>query len=85
MAMPLVDRFPRNKYIAFGVLGCMATLIVEAALVANFVPSDNHAALSAAVAMFFVFQVFYGLCLDGTQFSYLGELFPTVSHFHIPQ
>jgi Sugar (and other) transporter len=24
-----------------------------------------------------VFQVFYGLCLDGTQFSYLGEIFPT--------
>ncbi|KAJ9615767.1 hypothetical protein H2200_001844 [Cladophialophora chaetospira] len=77
MAMPLVDRFPRNKYIAFGVLGCMATLIVEAALVANFVPSNNTSALSAAVAMFFVFQVFYGLCLDGTQFSYLGEIFPT--------
>ena len=27
--------------------------------------------------MLFVFQVFYSLCLDGTQFSYLGELFPT--------
>ncbi len=35
----------------------MATLIVEAALVANFVPSDNESALQAAVAMFFVFQV----------------------------
>lgn len=77
MAMLVVDRFPRNKFIAFGVLGCMATLIVEAALVAEFVPSDNSAALQAAVAMFFVFQVFYGLCLDGTQFSYLGEIFPT--------
>jgi hypothetical protein len=52
LAMPLVDRFPRNKYIAFGVLGCMATLIVEAALVAEYVPSDNNAALQAAVAMF---------------------------------
>lgn len=76
-AILLVDRFPRNKYMAFGVLGCMLSLIVEAALVANFVPSDNHAALQAAVAMFFIFQVFYGLCLDGTQFSYLGEIFPT--------
>ena len=74
LAMPFVDRFPRNKYIAFGVLGCMVTLIIEAALVANFASSTNHAALSAAVAMFFVFQVFYGMCLDGTQFSYLGEL-----------
>jgi hypothetical protein len=77
MGMLLVDRFPRNRYIAFGVLGCMASLIVEAALVANFVPSNNQSALQAAVAMFFVFQVFYGLALDGTQFSYLGEIFPT--------
>ena len=55
MAIPLVDLFPRNKYIATGILGCMACLIVEAALVANFVPSDNQPALLAAVAMFFVF------------------------------
>ncbi|KAK5115049.1 hypothetical protein LTR62_001746 [Meristemomyces frigidus] len=76
----LVDRFPRPKYIAFGVLGCMATLIVEAALVATFVEKaevTNTSALLACVAMFFVFQIFYGICLDGTQFSYLGEVFPT--------
>ena len=75
--MLLVDRFPRPKYIAFGVLGCMATLIVEAALVARYASSSNNAALQACVAMFFIFQVFYGCALDGTQFSYLGEVFPT--------
>ena len=69
-AMLFVDRFPRPKYMAFGVLGCMATLIVEAALVATFVGTTNNSALLACVAMFFVFQVFYSLCLDGTQFSY---------------
>jgi MFS family permease len=100
MAIFVVDMFPRQKYMGFGVLGCMATLIVEAALVANYVPSNNGPALQAAVAMFFVFQLFYSFCLDGkstalplstiadrearltrrlpgTQFSYLGELFPT--------
>lgn len=77
MAIGVVDRFPRNKYIGCGILGCMATLIVEAALVASFVPSNNSAALQAAVAMLYVFQIPYGFCLDGTQFSYLGELFPT--------
>jgi hypothetical protein len=61
----LIDRFPRPKFLSIGVLGCMACLIVEAALVANFVPSNNHAALQAAVAMFFIFQVFYGIMLDG--------------------
>ncbi|KAF1807807.1 MFS transporter, partial [Eremomyces bilateralis CBS 781.70] len=77
MAIWTVDLFPRQKYMAFGVLGCMLTLVVEAALVAEFVPSDNESALQAAVAMFFIYQVFYSFCLDGTQFSYLGELFPT--------
>ncbi|KAI5366805.1 hypothetical protein CUC08_Gglean010066 [Alternaria sp. MG1] len=77
MAIPLVDLFPRNKYIASGILGCMATLIVEAALVAEFGSSNNKPALLAAVAMFYIFQVPYGLCLDGTQFSYLGEIWPT--------
>ena len=75
LAMLLVDRFPRPKYMAFGVLGCMSTLIVEAALVATYLGTSNKSALLACVAMFFVFQVFYALCLDGTQFSYLGEVF----------
>lgn len=77
VGMFLVDRFPRPQYMGVGILGAQATLIVEAALVANFVPSDNEAALQAAVAMFFIYQVFYGAMLDGTQFSYLGEIFPT--------
>lgn len=65
MAMATVDLFPRNLYMGFGVLGCMVTLIIEAALVAEFVPSDNQSALLAAVAMLFIFQIFYGFCLDG--------------------
>jgi len=62
----IVDYFPRNKFMAAGVLGCMATLIVEAALVANFVPSTNTAALQAAVAMFYIFQIFYSIGCDGS-------------------
>jgi hypothetical protein len=34
-------------------------------LVANFVPSNNKAALQAAVAMFYKFQIFYGIGCDG--------------------
>jgi sugar porter (SP) family MFS transporter len=77
LAMLFVDRFPRPKYMAFGVFGCMVSLSCEAAIVATFIPSTNYTALRAGVAMLFVFQVFYSLCLDGTQFSYLNELFPT--------
>ncbi|KAF2178118.1 hypothetical protein K469DRAFT_695755 [Zopfia rhizophila CBS 207.26] len=78
MEIPLVDRFPCNIYIGAGILGCIVTLIVEVALVANFVPSNNESALQAAVAMFFLFQNPYGLCLGWTQFAYLGELFQRI-------
>jgi len=60
-----VDRVPRNRLLATGLWGCMCTLIVEAALTANFVPSNNQNALRAAVAMFFVFQVFDTPMLNG--------------------
>lgn len=63
--MFLVDYFPRNKFMAFGVLVCQACLIVEAALVANFATSTNKAALQAAVAMLFIFQIGYSPFNDG--------------------
>ena len=68
---------PRPKFIALGLVGCEMFLILEAALVANFAGSDNTAALQAAVAMLFCFSVCYQLALDGVQFVYLGEIFPT--------
>ncbi|KIW77784.1 hypothetical protein Z517_07617 [Fonsecaea pedrosoi CBS 271.37] len=72
----IVDFFPRNRLLAFGVLGCVSVVTIEAAIVANFVPSNNHAALSAAVAVLFLFELFYGPSIAGTQFCYLGEIFP---------
>jgi Sugar (and other) transporter len=51
--------------------------ILETALAANFAVTTNTAALKAAVAMLYIFAVFYEIGLDGTQFVYLGELFPT--------
>jgi len=94
MAVFVVDVFPRPKYMAFGVAGCMISLACEAAIIANFVPSTNFVALRAGVAMLFVFEVFYAIFLDGksyilepfltllmpfagTQFAYIGEIFPT--------
>jgi len=77
LSMLLVDRFPRPQFLAFGVLGCACVLAINAALLAKYQGSNNHAALQATVAMYYIFGVVYGLVLDGTQFSYLGELFPT--------
>jgi hypothetical protein len=55
----------------------MVMLILEAALVASFAGSSNTAALKAAVAMIYIYVVFYECALDGTQFVYLGEMFPS--------
>lgn len=55
----------------------MVCLIIVAALIANFVPSNNQAALQAIIAFLYIYVVFYEGGLDGTQFAYLGELFPT--------
>jgi MFS family permease len=71
-----VDYFPRNRLISVGLIGCSICLAVEAALTAEFVPSGNEPALRAAVAMFFVWFVFYGLFLEGVQFAYVTEIFP---------
>lgn len=82
LSLLFVDRFPRNKFIAFGIAGCMACLIIECALDATYASTTalshpNSSALKAAVAMIYMYVVFYEICLDGAQFAYLGEIFPT--------
>jgi hypothetical protein len=77
IAVLFVDHFPRPKFLSIGVALCVSTLICEAAIVANFVPSTNTHALNAGVAMFMLFLAFYSFFLDGTQFAYIGEIFPT--------
>lgn len=51
----VVDYFPRPKLIGAGIMGCMVCLIIECALVATFVGGTNKSALSAGVAMFYVY------------------------------
>ncbi|KAH6961814.1 general substrate transporter [Ilyonectria sp. MPI-CAGE-AT-0026] len=77
LALLVVDRIPRPQFIGYGLLGCQACLIIEAALVANFVGTSNTTALRAAVAILFIFVFIYEFALDSAQFVYLGELFPT--------
>ncbi|OQU98123.1 hypothetical protein CLAIMM_03949 isoform 3 [Cladophialophora immunda] len=77
MAIFFIDYFSRPKLLVTGMLSCMSCLIVLAALIATFGGSENTAALKAAVAMIFIYAVTYESLLDGTQFVYIGELFPS--------
>ncbi|KAH0845709.1 MFS sugar transporter [Fonsecaea pedrosoi] len=81
LALFVVERVARPKLIAFGIQFCLCCLAIEAALVATYTTPEalanpNNSALSAAVAMLFVYVVMWEICLDGTQFVYISEICP---------
>lgn len=81
MASLMVDHFPRNTFLSIGVAGCMVTLIIHAALVAQFGDTQNEPALQAAVAMLFIFEIPYDWCLDGMQIPRLCRRCPLSNSF----
>ncbi|CAK7237540.1 hypothetical protein SEUCBS140593_010003 [Sporothrix eucalyptigena] len=78
MAAPfVVDRVPRNRLMGVGMVGCAVVLSILAAIIANFASTGtNSAALKAGLSMIFLYQPFFVIGLDGTQYVYLGEIFP---------
>lgn len=82
-SLPAIELVTRPVILAGGILGCAACLVVEAALVARYatdaesLANPNQAALGAAVAMLFLYIFWFEMTLDGGQFVYLGEIFPT--------
>ncbi|OQV07560.1 hypothetical protein CLAIMM_11976 [Cladophialophora immunda] len=76
----VVDKFGRKAMMIFGIGGCLACLIVEAAVVATCAsplpPEPNYSALRAAVAAFYVFVYFYGCGVDIAGWVFFGEVYP---------
>lgn len=62
-----------------GFTGCLVALIIEIAMLAEYVTVANPSQAGAKVAvfaiMFFVF--FYGLFIDAASFIYSSEIYPT--------
>ena len=84
MAIFIIDLLPRPRILMLGLFVCATCLSVEAALVATFASdlddpdvTPNQAALKAAIAMFFIYVVSFNGLLDGTQWVYVGELWPS--------
>ena len=73
-----IDLMPRNKYAATGLTGCVACLVLEAALIAHYLKEvpPNTAALQAAVFATFLFAAIYGIFMDCSMFAFLGEIYP---------
>ncbi|OQU93650.1 hypothetical protein CLAIMM_00132 [Cladophialophora immunda] len=77
ISLTYVDRIPRNIIFTVGILADTVILSIEAALVAEFLGSGNDSALRAAVAFFFLFLFTFNLFLEGPQWYYASEIFPT--------
>ncbi|KAI9824372.1 MAG: hypothetical protein M1819_000877 [Sarea resinae] len=73
----LMDRVGRVKLLGFGGYLCAATLLVEGLLQKYYLGTQNHSGLDAAVAMFFIWIVFYGSTIDCAAYVYVSEIWPT--------
>lgn len=72
-----MDRFPRNLVYAVFQFGCLACVVVEAALSATMLDPPNIPGLRAAVAMIFLFFMLFNAGVDCNLYPYLSEIFPT--------
>lgn len=77
ISLTYVDRVPRNRILATGVLAVTVILSIETALVSKFLGTANHAGLSAAAAFLFLFLCFFNLFLEAISWYYASEIFPT--------
>ncbi|RFU28571.1 hypothetical protein B7463_g7782, partial [Scytalidium lignicola] len=82
VALLVIDRLPRPTLITIGLAGCVVVVSCEAALVATFRDSTNKTGLGACVAFLYLFNVTYGVCLDGITWWYTAEIFPTHLRAH---
>jgi hypothetical protein len=67
----------RDTLISIGLLGCLASLITEAAIQARSLGGTNKSVIAAGVAMLYSYVFFYAMFLDGCSFWYVGEIFPS--------
>lgn len=68
MSFFLIDRFPRNKLLAFGVCGCACCMAVVCGLVGKFTTPEelknpNKPALNTVIAFIYLLNCFYQLGL----------------------
>ena len=56
---------------------CLVALTLEAALVAEFADSTNSSALRAADAVMFLYVGGFQGCLNGTQWAFVSEIWPS--------
>ncbi|KAH6977504.1 general substrate transporter [Ilyonectria sp. MPI-CAGE-AT-0026] len=73
----LLDRVGRVKLLVIGGFGSATILSVMAALQKFYLGSDDTAGLNAAVAIYFIFGVFFTTTIECTAYVYGSEIWPT--------
>ncbi|OQV03670.1 hypothetical protein CLAIMM_08686 [Cladophialophora immunda] len=77
LAMTFVDKVSRRNLMGTGFAAQCVCLIIYTALVANFLTGSNKSAQAAAVAFIYLFGCSFELCLDGPEFFYIQEIWPS--------
>lgn len=68
----IVDRIPRNKILAYGMIAVCVPLGLEAAMTSLYVGTSNKSGLAAGVAFLYIYIWLYGLFLDGPGYYYVS-------------
>lgn len=72
-----IDRIGRRTFMLIGISGILVSLILEAAMQAQFLGTTNTAGQKAAIFFIFLFIFFWSSFIDASQYLYLAEIFPT--------
>ncbi|KIW83322.1 hypothetical protein Z517_02567 [Fonsecaea pedrosoi CBS 271.37] len=73
----LLDRVGRKPLLLAGLTGCMLSVCLETAMIAEYAGTTNKAGLSMGVFFSFCFISFYGGGIDVVGYVYCSEIFPT--------
>ncbi|KAK7900645.1 hypothetical protein LTR67_002928 [Exophiala xenobiotica] len=73
----LLDRVGRKPLLIAGLTGCMLSVCLETAMIAEYAGTTNKAGLSMGVFFSFCFISFYGGGIDVVGYVYCSEIFPT--------
>ncbi|KAK5744134.1 hypothetical protein LTR17_002164 [Elasticomyces elasticus] len=73
----IIDKVGRVRLMVIGLIGCVASIICETAMIAEYSGTSNRIGNGFGVFFLFLFVTFYGSCLDATSYVYCAEIFPT--------
>jgi MFS family permease len=66
----------RGMYLV-GLVGCLVTTFLLAAITASYSGTTNRAGSAMGIFFIFLYLAFQGACCNSTMYIYISEIFPT--------